>query len=67
MIVAAVIAFIGATGEGNAIKYVHLGWIAALFAGLITWFLAQTIISISGSQREIIEGVTSLVAAAVLF
>lgn len=67
LIVAAVIAFLGATGEGNAIKYVHLGWIAALFAGLITWFLAQTIISISGSQREIIEGVTSLVAAAVLF
>lgn len=67
LIVAAVIAFLGATGEGNAIKYVHLGWISALFAGLITWFLAQTIISISGSQREIIEGVTSLVAAVVLF
>ncbi|HEX3036544.1 MAG TPA: cytochrome c/FTR1 family iron permease [Thermodesulfobacteriota bacterium] len=67
LIVAAVIAFLGATGARNAIRYVHLGWILALVAGLVTWVLAQTIIKISGAQREIIEGVTSLLAAAVLF
>lgn len=67
LIVAAVLAFLGATGARGAIKYVHLGWILALVAGLLTWFLAQTVISISGAQREIMEGVTSLFAAAVLF
>ncbi len=67
LIVAAVLAFLGATGAKGAIKYVHLGWILALVAGLLTWFLAQTVISISGAQRETIEGVTSLFAAGVLF
>lgn len=67
LIIAAVLAFLSATGSGNVIKYVHLGWILALVAGLITWVLAKTIITISGVQREVIEGVTSLVAAAVLF
>jgi len=67
LIVAAVIAFLGATGAGDTIKYVHLGWILALLAGLITWVLAQTVISISGAQREVIEGATSLLAAVVLF
>ncbi len=67
LIVAAVLAFLGATGARDAIKYVHLGWILALVGGLITWFLAQTVISISGAQRETIEGVTSLFAAGVLF
>jgi high-affinity iron transporter len=67
LIIAAVLAFLSAAGTKNVIKYVHLGWILALIAGLITWVLAKTIITISGVNREIIEGVTSLVAAAVLF
>lgn len=67
LIIAAVLAFLSAAGTRNVIRYVHLGWILALVAGLITWVLARTIITISGAQREIIEGVTSLVAAAVLF
>src|SRR3990170_3986069 len=67
LIVAAVLAVLVATGARNAIKYVHLGWVLALVAGLLTWVVAQTVISISGAQREIIEGVTSLLAAVVLF
>jgi high-affinity iron transporter len=67
LIIAAVLAFLSAAGTKNVIKYVHLGWILALVAGLVTWVLAKTIITISGAQREIIEGITSLVAAAVLF
>ncbi|MEW6144842.1 MAG: cytochrome c/FTR1 family iron permease [Thermodesulfobacteriota bacterium] len=67
LIIAAIIAFMGATGAKKQIKYVHYGWILALAAGILTWLLARTVISISGAQREVIEGVTSLVAAAVLF
>ena len=67
LIIAAIIAFLGATGAGRSIKYIHYGWIAAIIAGLLTWLLARTVINISGAQREIIEGVTALTAAAVLF
>lgn len=67
LIIAAIIAFLNATGSRKSIKYIHYGWIAALGAGVLTWYLAKTVISISGAQREIIEGVTALIAAAVLF
>lgn len=67
LIIAAIIAFLNATGSRKSIKYIHYGWIAALGAGVLTWFLARTVISISGAQREIIEGITALTAAAVLF
>jgi len=67
LIISAILAFLIKTGASNAIKYVHLGWILAIVAGLLTWFMANTLISISGAEREIIEGITSLLAAAVLF
>lgn len=67
LIVAAIMAFLAASGTKKAIRYVHLGWIFAIIGGLITWLLARTVISISGSQREVIEGLTSLLAATVLF
>lgn len=67
LIIAAIIAFLNATGSRRSIKYIHYGWIAAIGAGVLTWFLAKTVISISGAQREIIEGITALTAAAVLF
>ncbi len=67
LIIAAIIAFLNATGSRKAIRYIHYGWIAAIVAGLLTWYLAKTVISISGAQREIIEGITALTAAAVLF
>lgn len=67
LIIAAIIAFMGATGAKSQIRYIHYGWILALAAGFLTWLLARTVISISGAEREVIEGITSLIAAAVLF
>ncbi|MFQ5786652.1 MAG: FTR1 family protein [Thermodesulfobacteriota bacterium] len=67
LIIAAILAFLVKTGASNAIKYVHLGWILAIAAGLLTLLIANTLISISGAEQEIIEGITSLIAAAVLF
>lgn len=67
LIVAAILAFLSTTGSKKAVRYVHYGWISALIAGFFTWLLAQTVISITSAQREIIEGATSLIAAAVLF
>ncbi|MCB1584394.1 MAG: FTR1 family protein [Xanthomonadales bacterium] len=38
-----------------------------MFAGVGTWLLAQSFISISGANREIMEGFAALLAAIVLF
>ena len=55
------------TERRDAIKYVHFGWIAAFVAGFGTWLAAQSLVTISGASREIMEGVAAAVAAAVLF
>ncbi|SEA37943.1 cytochrome c/FTR1 family iron permease [Microbulbifer marinus] len=55
------------TERGDALKYVHFGWIAAFVAGFATWLAAQRLITISGASREVMEGVAALLAAAVLF
>ena len=55
------------TGRHDAVKYIHIGWIAALFAGGATWAAAQSLINISGASREMMEGVAAMLAALVLF
>ena len=67
LIIAAIIAALAHSGNRGMIRYVHYGWVVALVAGLATWVAARTIIDISGARREIVEGVTSLLAAVVLF
>ena len=67
LIIAAIIAALAHSGNRGMIRYVHYGWVLALFAGLATWVAARTIIDISGARREIVEGVTSLLAAVILF
>lgn len=67
LIIAAIIAALAHSGNRGMIRYVHYGWVFALVAGLATWVAARTIIDISGARREIVEGVTSLLAAAILF
>ncbi|MGH7835352.1 MAG: FTR1 family protein, partial [Candidatus Binatia bacterium] len=67
LIVSAIVAVLKATGAARAIFYVHLGWILALVSGVLTWILAQTVLTVSGAQREIMEGFTALLAAVVLF
>lgn len=53
--------------RSDALKYVHIGWVAAFAAGFATWVAAQQLITISGASREVMEGVAAAAAAAVLF
>lgn len=54
--------------ENNlAIIISYLGLISAILLGIITWILSQFIISISTLQREMLEGIVSILAAIVLF
>ncbi len=66
LVLAAIIAFVVKTGRRDALPWVHAGWIAALILGAFTWFAATYLIDISGANREMTEGVTALVAAAML-
>jgi high-affinity iron transporter len=66
LILAAIFALLTKAGRRDTLPYVHAGWIGALTLGGGTWLVASYAISISGATREVTEGVTALVAAAVL-
>lgn len=66
LIVIAMIAFLRKAERPEALHYVHAGWVSALGAGALTWFVATYIVGISGASREVTEGLSSLFAAAVL-
>lgn len=67
LLLALLLGLAGRSGNERAKRWVHGGWIAALVAGIGTWFLASTLIDISGAGRELLEGIVGLLAAAVLF
>jgi high-affinity iron transporter len=66
LVLAAIIAFVVKTGRRDALAWVHAGWIAALALGAFTWVLATFVVDISGADRELTEGFTALLAAAML-
>lgn len=66
LIVIAMIAFLRRAERPDALKFVHAGWGAALAAGAVTWFIATTMISVSGASRELTEGFGGIFAALVL-
>jgi high-affinity iron transporter len=66
LVLAAIIAFLTKSERRDALPYVHAGWIGALFLGLLTWIAASYFIDIGGEDRELTEGITALVAAAML-
>ncbi|QFT53575.1 cytochrome c/FTR1 family iron permease [Microbulbifer sp. THAF38] len=67
LVVIALTTILVKTGRRDALKFVHVGWIGAFIAGFATWIAAQTLITISGAGREVMEGVAALLAAVVLF
>lgn len=66
LIVIAMIAFLRKTERTEMLGFVHGGWVAALAAGVASWFIATYFIGISGASRELTEGFGSLFAAIIL-
>ncbi|APV52492.1 hypothetical protein BWI17_16145 [Betaproteobacteria bacterium GR16-43] len=66
LVIAALLAFLRRSGQAHAIPFLHLGWTLALFAGGLTWFAANRLIQVSGAHREVTEGLSALVASAML-
>lgn len=66
LVLVAMVAFLKRSKQSGAMKYLHAGWMLALVLGAFTWLAATSLISISGAQRELTEGLTGLFAVAVL-
>ena len=66
LVLAAIMAALIKTGRREALKYMHAGWIAAIALGVLTWWVADNLIAVSGARREVTEGVAALVAAVIL-
>ncbi|MCW8909596.1 MAG: cytochrome c/FTR1 family iron permease, partial [Gammaproteobacteria bacterium] len=67
LLVAALAAFLVKTERRDGLRYLHIGWVGALAAGFLTWWVSVSLIEISGASREITEGVAALLATGVLF
>jgi len=67
LVISAILALLTVSGIPGAARWVHAGWFAALVAGAATWALARWLIEITAMEREILEGLSALLAAAVLF
>jgi high-affinity iron transporter len=66
LVVVGMLAFLRRAERPELLAYVHAGWTGALGAGALTWVAATYLVSISGANREVTEGLSSLFAAAVL-
>lgn len=66
LIIIVLISILRAMGQPEAIRWVHVGWGAAVGVGIITWFASGLLLSMSGLSRELMEGAISILAVAVL-
>lgn len=67
LLVAALLAGLRRMGRADARRWIHAGWLAALPAGLATWYLLERVVRLGAEHRELVEGAVGVLAAAVLF
>ncbi len=67
LLIAAMVAYLSRSSETRAQrKNVYAGAAAGLVATFATWIVARTLLPITGGGRELMEGITALIAVAVL-
>jgi len=67
LLVGALLAGLRRLGRPDAARFVHAGWLLAIPAGLLTWWVSTRLIAWGADRRELMEGVLGLLASAVLF
>ncbi len=67
LILAAALGYLATTGQARLRRQLYIGVLLALLGTAVTWWLSAAVIRISGAGRELIEGITGLLAVAVLF
>ena len=66
LILAAIGGVLIKTGRRDVLPYLHMGWISALILGGATWVVSTYLFTIGGANRELTEGITALMATAIL-
>jgi high-affinity iron transporter len=67
LLISALAAYLTKTGQRSQVKVVYQGALLALLASFATFFILQKFFKISVENQEVIEGLTMLLATAVLF
>jgi high-affinity iron transporter len=67
LIIGAILTYLEASRNSHYKKHVYLGIVISLIATVITWFIAQFVIDITGASKELIEAIAGISAVAVLF
>lgn len=67
LILGAILTYLEASRNDRFKKHVYLGILLAVVLTMITWFVAEFLIDISGAGREMIEAIAGISAVAVLF
>ena len=66
LIIIVLLSILRAMGQGQAMLWVHFGWISALTVGVGAWFASGSLLRMSGLSRELLEGGIALTAVVVL-
>jgi len=67
LIIGAILTYLEASRNAHYKKHVYFGIVISIIATVITWFIAQFVIEISGASKELIEAIAGISAVAVLF
>ncbi len=67
LLIGALLAGVRRLGRADAARFVHFGWMAALPAGLATWWAFDHLLHMGADRRELVEAVVALLASGVLF
>ncbi|MBK9259665.1 MAG: FTR1 family protein [Polyangiaceae bacterium] len=67
LLVAALLSIAAQAGLRDKRRWIHAGWAVAIVLGILTFLVSQRLVAISGASRELVEGITALLATAVLF
>jgi high-affinity iron transporter len=67
LLIAAILAYLaGVSADSRHRRLIYVGALVGIVASFATWGLARSIVSVSGAGRELLEGITALLAVAVL-
>src|SRR5678815_120003 len=67
LIIGAILTYLEASRNSQYKKHVYLSLVIAIIATVITWFVAQFVIDITGASKELIEAIAGISAVIVLF
>ncbi|MFD2516637.1 cytochrome c/FTR1 family iron permease [Salinimicrobium flavum] len=66
LIIAVVLTIIRSARMKKALPWLHGGWITAVLLGFAGWYMSDFLLQLSGQNREILEGIVTLLAVLVL-